>query len=544
MKAINTIKIIFLFIAAAACGNAKAQQVPLNQQVQNRLNELLFEADSSVFTGFRAINWLELKQLNIIHKSAVADSVFGLNTSLKNGLGNTNLVRAIGKNSVFVMDPYLEAGIAKSNEKDNTLTGFSGGVRMQGVFSDKFSFNLDVVTNLKQYPSYVDSFIFSKRDLFDSLSNKYIIPGENAGTLKSNNRFSYTNLNFNLTYTPSKYFLVAAGYGKQFLGDGYRSLLLSDNSNNYPYVRLQARIWKFSYNVLYNHYVNKFWYEVDGESQSKYSTVHYLGFNTKKLQIGLFDEITWLAKDTNFTRGFDLQYLNPLIFMRPLEFAIGSPDNAMIGLNLKYKLYKNGYVYGQVALDDLNLHLTADSNSQFYGNKYALQLGIWNKDIFNLKGLSYRFEWNNVRPYTYGHGVGGNISLNYTHYYQPLTDPFGANFNEIISLFNYHNRRWYGILENLYSVRGENPGVAYNNGENLWGGESNVVRFGVKTMQGTKTKYSFNQLTAGYLLNPASRLSVEGNIAYRSRTSSMVNQKEWYFGIGIKTNIYNFYHDF
>jgi hypothetical protein len=199
--------------------------------------------------------------------------------------------------------------------------------------------------------------------------------------------------------------LIAAGYGKQFLGDGYRSLLLSDNSNNAPYVRLQARIWKLSYNVLYNRYVNKFWNEVNGDPQPKYSTVHYLGFNTKKFQLGLFDEITWLSKDTNFTRGFDLQYVNPLIFMRPLEFAIGSPDNAMIGLNAKYKLYKNGFIYGQIALDDINLHLTLDSNSQFYGNKYALQLGHMEQRLFSVKGLSYRFEWNNVRPLTYGHAA-------------------------------------------------------------------------------------------------------------------------------------------
>jgi hypothetical protein len=527
-----------------ACTQIFAQQVPLNQSVQNRLNELMFEADSSVFSSFRSMNWLELKQLNIIHKSSLTDSVFGLTTASKSNLGNTNWVLASGKNNTFTIDPYLNLGFGKSNEKDNALTNFSGGIRMQGAFNDKFSLNLDVITNVQQFPSYVDSFIFSKYDRFDTLSTKYIIPGENAATLKNDNRFAYTNFAFNLTYTPNKHFLIATGYGKQFLGDGYRSLLLSDNSNNYPYVRLQARIWKLSYNVLYNRYNNRSWYNVDGDPQPKYSTVHYLGFNTKKFQLGLFDEITWLAKDTNFTRGFDFQYINPLIFMRPLEFAIGSPDNAMIGLNAKYKLYKNGYIYGQVALDDLNLHLTADSNSQFYGNKYALQLGIWNKDIFSVKGLSYRFEWNSVRPYTYGHGVGGNISLNYTHYFQSLTDPFGANFNELISLFNYTNRRWYAMLENLYTVRGENPGVNYNTGEDLWGGELNVVRFGVKTMQGTKTKYSFNQLTAGYLLNPANRLSIETNVAYRSRTSSMVNQKEWYFGIGIKTNIYNFYHDF
>ena len=538
------IKLSFLAAFVFATSLVHAQQIPLNQVVQNRFSEMLLNADSSVFTGFRAQNWLELEQLNILHKTELQDSVFGLSNSLNSNITHTNFIRGIGRNSVFTLDPYVDAAVGKSNDKSDVLTNFSAGINMQAQFNEKFSFNLGVTTNVNQYPKYLDSAIFSKYDRFNIASNKYIIPGENAGTLHNNNRFTYTNFNFNLTYTPSKYFLIAAGYGKNFLGDGYRSLLLSDNSNNYPYLRLQARLWKLTYNVLYNRYTNNFWYEVNGAAQPKYSTIHYLGFNTKKFQVGLFDEVTWLAKDTNFTRGFDVQYLNPLIFTRPLEFTVGSPDNAMIGFNLKYKIYKKGFVYGQLALDDLNLKTSKEHHSQFYGNKYALQLGVWNNDIFGVKNLSWRLEWNGVRPYTYGHGVGGNISLNYTNYYQSLTDPFGANFNEFISVFDYSNNRWYAVLENLYTIRGENPGVAYNNGEDLWGGENNIPQFGVKTMQGIKTKYSYNQLTLGYLINPSNRLGIEANAAYRSRKSSAVNESEFYFSFGIKTSLYNLYHDF
>ena len=504
----------------------------------------MFEADSSVFSSFRSMNWLELQESGVFHKSSAQDSAFGLNTSLKGDIKNTNLIRAVGNNNVFTIDPYIEAGVFKSSEKDNALTGFAGGLRLQDVFNNKFSVNAAVITNYNQYPKYVDSIILAKYDRFNASSNKYIIPGANAGTLKNNNRFANTNFDFNLTYTPSKHFLISAGYGKQFIGDGYRSLLLSDNANNYPYVRLEARLWKLTYNVLYNHYTNNFWDEVDGKPQPKYSTIHYLGFSTSKFQVGLFDEVTWLAKDTNFNRGFDVQYLNPLIFIRPIEFTIGSPDNAMIGFNLKYKIYKKGFIYGQLALDDLNLKETFDDKKLNYGDKYALQLGIWNKDIFNVKGLSYRLEWNGVRPYVYGHGVGAVIGLNYTNYYQSSVDPFGANYHEFISIFNYNKNRLYATLENLYTIRGENPGLPYNNGEDLFGGETGVPRVGSKTLQGIHTNYSFNQLSAGYLLNPANRLSVEINVAYRSRQSSIVDQKELLFGIGIKTNLYNFYHDF
>lgn len=537
--------LLFFLLAFLNAGNLlHAQQIPLNQSVQNRFSELLLEADSSVFTGFRSQNWLEFDQLNIIHKTTLQDSVFGLSNALKSNPLHTNIIRAVGNKSVFTIDPYLDAGLGKSNEKTGVLVNFSGGINMQAAFNKKISFNAGVITNLNEYPKYLDSVIFSKRNRFDSSDRRYIIPGENAAKLKKGGRFAYTNFNFNLTYAPSKHFLISGGYGKNFIGDGYRSLMLSDNSNNYPYIRLQARLWKLTYNVLYNRYTNNFWYEAGGKPQPKYSVIHYLGFNTKKLQIGLFDEVIWLAKDSNFKRGFDVQYLNPVIFMRPVEFSLGSPDNAMIGFNIKYKIYKQGFVYGKVVLDDINLQRSLAGNSQFYGNKYSIQLGIWNKDIFKLQGLSYRFEWNTVRPYMYGHGVGGNISLNYTHFYQSLTTPFGANYNELISLFNYSNKRWYGMLQNLYTVRGENPGLPYNNGEDLWGGEEGIPAFGSKTGQGIKTKYSYNQLTAGYLINPANRLGIEANIIYRSRKSARINQSELFFSFGIKTSLYNLYHDF
>ncbi len=80
---------------------------------------------------------------------------------------------------------------------------------------------------------------------------------------------------------------------------------------------------------------------------------------------------------------------------------------------------------------------------------------MWNNDLLGVNNLSWRLEWNGVRPYTYGHGVGNVVGLNYSHYYQDLTNPFGANFHEFISYFNYSNKRWYGSLQNLYTIRGE-----------------------------------------------------------------------------------------
>jgi len=342
---------------------------------------------------------------------------------------------------------------------------------------------------------------------------------------------------------PSKHFLFSAGYGKNFIGDGYRSLLVSDNPSNNPYLRLEGRLWKITYNVLYNSYSNPR-FPFEGHPQRKYSVMHYLGINfSNKFQMGLFDNIIWYAKDSvQGERGFDVQYINPVIFVRPLEFAIGSPDNAFLGGTFKYKVYKHGFLYAQFALDDLNIKASFDNHSQYYGNKYGLQFGLYNKDLFHVNNLSWRLEWNSVRPYTYGHGFT-KIGLNYTHNNQTLADPFNANFNEFISLLQYHHDRWYGMLENLYTIRGENPGLPYNNGEDLWGGEVGVPPYGSKTMQGDKHKYFYNQFSFGYIINPRNGLSVQADAVYRHNSSPDISGNTVFFMIGIQTRLFNYYHD-
>jgi hypothetical protein len=521
----------------AFCFAAQGQQVPLDAAVQNRFNELTISADTNIFTGFRSINWLELKPYLLNRGTDIMDSTFGIAQSpadyaFKN-ITTDNWIKLNGKKHVFTIDPYINAAGGYTN-KGGGIGQTVGGIQLQGIYNDKLSYSLGVNTGYREFAGYITSYI---------LSNQNYQPGLGKATVQGNDGFYSTQVNANLTYVGGKHFTVAAGYGKNFIGDGYRSLILSDNASNSPYIRMQTKLWKFTYNVLYNRYETPR-FQSFGKTEVKYSTAHYLGINlSKRLQVGLFDNIIWLKNDSTSQRGFDVQYISPLIFLRPIEFPLGSPDNAFIGITGKYKLYKNGFIYGQLGLDDLNLTSSLEENKQHFGNKYALQFGIWNKDFLRIQNLSWRLEWNGVRPYTYGHGFGKTGS-NYTHNNQTLTDPFNANFHEFISMFQYHNKRWYGTLQNLYTIRGENNGLPYNNGEDPWGGEVGVPAFGSKTLQGARHKYFYNQLTAGYLLNPRNRLALQADVVYRRHTAPGISQSTIFFMLGIQTRIFNYYHDF
>jgi len=538
MKKVLTILFVLYF------SQVWSQSIPLDQQVQKRFNEITLSADTAVFTGFRNVDWLEYKSFLSKQKTQLADSAFGLSAGSPTGyffnqLTTNNWVQANGAKSVFAIDPYIEAGIGKSKQESSALYQIAAGLRLQGTINDKASYGLAYVYYNQRFPNYLSSY---------AMSNQGYLLGMGKGKLQQNGAYGFSQVTGHFTYAPDEHFLISAGFGKNFIGDGYRSLILSDNSSNAPYIRLQARLWKLTYNVLYTSYDNPR-YLVDGDEQRKYSVIHYLGINlSKKLQVAIFDNVVWYAKDTANHRGFDVQYLNPILFTRPTEFALGSPDNSFLGLTAKYKVYKKGFLYTQIALDDLHISETFKHHSQHFGNKYAIQLGMWNKDVFGVQGLSWRTEFNSVRPYTYTHGFD-KAGLNYTHANQALADPFGANFNEFISIFQYNYNRWYASLENLYTIRGEQPAnLSYPIGYDLWAGDLSdypgAPAYGSKTMQGVKNKYFYNQFSLGYLINPRNRLAVQADVVYRKHTSPDISQSDYYFGVGIKTGLYNFYKDF
>ena len=55
-------------------------------------------------------------------------------------------------------------------------------------------------------------------------------------------------------------------------------------------------------------------------------------------------------------RGFDVNYLNPIIFYRAIEFETGQDaGNAILGASAKYKWNDKINLYSQFILDEFSL---------------------------------------------------------------------------------------------------------------------------------------------------------------------------------------------
>ena len=109
---------------------------------------------------------------------------------------------------------------------------------------------------------------------------------------------------------------------------------------------------------------------------------------------------------------------------------MGSPDNALAGIDFKANIKHRAQLYGQLLLDEFILSEIKNKPTSWV-NKWGLQLGIKYLDAFGIKNLDIQVEANRVRPFTYSHN---DTISNYTHYNQPLAHPLGANFQEVLGI--------------------------------------------------------------------------------------------------------------
>ena len=267
---------------------------------------------------------------------------------------------------------------------------------------------------------------------------------------------------------------------------------------------------------------------------------------TKRLNIGMFESVIWAKSDN---RGFDVSYLNPIIFYRAIEFQTGQDaGNAVMGLSAKYKFTDNIYSYGQFILDEFSLDDITGGNKS-WKNKYGYQLGLKYFNAFKVKNLLLQAEYNRVRPYTYSHNT---IVLNYGHNNQSMAHLWGANFSEFVLIGRYHYKRWFANAKMVVGERGLDFNTADNNFS--YGGDiyrnynDRPSNNGIELGQGNKTTTFFTNVQAGYLINPATNLKIFADVTFRDFnpnrvTNTTLKSNTVWFNLGIRTDLFNWYFD-
>jgi hypothetical protein len=331
-----------------------------------------------------------------------------------------------------------------------------------------------------------------------------------------------------------------AGAGRHFIGNGYRSLLLSSEHAPYPYFKLTTEFGRVKYYNLYTTFLD---IQDITQYRKKHASIHFLDFQlTHNINLGVFEGVLWQAKDENYNRGYDVEYLNPIIFYRPVEFSKNSPDNVLMGANLNATL-GNTILYGHILIDDLNISEvkgdTSNGSSGFFQDKFAYQVGLKS----NFKGVNLLAEYNQAQPYTYAHK---EPMQSYTHMNQALAHPLGANFKEVVMLVNYSKEKWqYSVKLTLAKVGLDSAGTHY--GQNIFAsdfdaqGDGEEYSYGNFNGQGVSTQINTFYTEVAYSLK---WLDVFGSVYYRTKKSELVDQTSLLYSVGIRTFPFSTFQDY
>ena len=395
---------------------------------------------------------------------------------------------------------YFSAG----SDSDETETLFTNtrGVEVQGMIDDKIGFYSMLTTTQARLPFYVRDYI---------LDNSAF---PNEGFWKREG-FDLTTLDFfhargYLTFQISKSIDVQAGHDKKFIGQGMRSMILSDFSSPFLFGQINTRIGK---KVTYTNLFAQLTEDIifgntaspgDGDYPKKYLSMHRLGVNLlPNLEIGVFEAI--ISEEAN------INYFNPIVFYRAIEQQEGSPDNVLLGLDFNYTYKHLIQFYGQLILDEFLIDAIRSGDGD-WRNRFGIQLGAKYIDAFNIPNLDLQAEFNVARPYLYANEVPGQ---SYTNYRNPLAHPLGANFREIVLAARYQPvNRLFVQGKLIRSTTGEDFNDQNFGGDLLQSTDTRIGNLGNSIGQGLETNITYVEGSASYSI--MSNLFADLRLIYRN----------------------------
>lgn len=545
---------LFLLLLAGFFAKAQELQIPLNDDYDMGVSRAAYSSDYFFHTSMRA--WSEFQFKDVTNIDSL-NNLYRIKINRKgkfsnyilNSILNDDFVRVKGDEYYVAINPYIDFEAGKDGSRSTWVN--KRGVEIKGTIGKNFAFYSNIRENQAVFPEHVEEYCVQNN----------VVPGQGLANRFRTNGRDFTNAAAYITYRPAKWLNATLGYGKNFVGDGYRSLLLSDNASNYPYVKATAEFWRIQYTCIYAQMTDRHKTLLDRTYPRKWAVIHYFDLAvSKRFNIGFFDAVMAKAQDSMGNgRGLDFQYVNPLIFLRSAEYYSGSsPDNAVLGLNASFIIGKHTTIYGQFVLDEMTFKKFFAFNG-YAGNKQAYQLGVKSYDCFGVEGLFLQLEGNIVRPYMYSHtpqGTGCGVGEdNWAHYNEPLAHPWGANLWEMVFRSQYNWKRMYFQYKLNFGqygddVRDANGNVIENYGHNVYNDYNTAVDLGPDweghyLLTGVKTTVMMNDFVVSYLLNPSYNLNVFAEVTQRHfEVENADTKNNFIFSFGIRTSLDRKYYDF
>ena len=458
-------------------------------------------------------------------------------------LHQEHLVEVKKEDFTFYLDFLPDFQIGKDFAGDKRTSWLNTRAFQAGLdVGHKFSLYVNFFENQGVFPRYIDDFVFQEA----------IMPGQGHGKTSYKDRQikDWMYATALLTYDVNSYLQVALGYDKHFIGDGYRSMLLSDASSNYTALKLTGTIGNVKYMSMWSYMLDPKHprspdYMIRGGDNWKWGAFQYLDWQaTPQWNLGVFQSVVWGDRNASGKRGFDFNYFNPIIVLRPVEVTnTSSPDKVHLGLNSSLKWSDQGVMYGQFLLGEF-VASEFFSSKGHVTNKWGMQLGVRMHNVLGVPHLNALLEYNAARPYTYAHF---DPRSNYTNYGQSLAHPWGANFRELVGIAQYTYQDFTFRFQGTWGGFGTDADSTQNFGKDLFKSYMQPAReYGNYIGQGIDNQLWLGDFRMSYMLNRKNQLRIELGALYRSLHLPQTQQvyRTAQLSLGLRSSIRNLYYDF
>ena len=357
-----------------------------------------------------------------------------------------------GDGYAFQVNPLLYGILGRGLRPDATVTTWQNtrGARLSGHIGDYLFFETRLTEN-QEVPL---------RFTFSGTPNQGTAPRLGFVRLAGDDDvYDYLQAT-GVVGARTEFFEVRFGRSRNRWGPGLGSLELSNYGPVYDHLQIRTSVWRLQYTNLFARFTDWQTPRASGGPRGgittrprRYGAFHRLALNvTDRLQVGLYESIIFATQeDSTVSRtGFDLAYLNPIIFYRAVERDLGSPDNAMIGIDADWIVTPGLRAYGQFVLDEFQF---SQLGTGWWGNKWGWMLGTHLTET-GIPGLAARLELTRQRPFLNGNRFLPNAFLQYN---DPLGHPAEPNSLDLAVFLDYRPAgRIQAELNAAYTRRGRN----------------------------------------------------------------------------------------
>ncbi|GGH80235.1 hypothetical protein GCM10011379_50810 [Filimonas zeae] len=422
---------------------------------------------------------------------------------------------------ILRVDPLLNLQYGSANDGTGNIYVNTRGLRVRGSIGKKVGFYTVVSDNQEKSPLYVRNY-----------TNKYYaVPGEGFFKDFKDGGVDYFGTAGGISFNLSKYFDFQLAYDKLFIGNGYRSLFLSNTSANYAFARLNLRLSKFNYETVIAQTVGRFRTTAFVERPTNFMLLHHLSMQVSKwLNVGLYENVIETGES-----GLKFSYINPVILYSTIDKQLGSTGKSSIGLDFKANPAKNIQFYGQLLINEFVTEEILRYSRGSWKNKQAAQLGFKYIDAFKINNLDIQLEGNWIRPYTY---MDRDSITNFMHYNQPLAHPMGANLKEFLAIVKAQPLpRLYLQGKLIYYLQGLDSAGLNFGGDLQKGYEYNrPSEYGLFVGSGVPAKCLMLGFNASYEL--FENMFLDFNSTYRNyNIRNQPKSNVFFYSIGLRINL-------